>query len=306
MNFADRLSAAMLQKESQVCVGLDPRLDSMPAHLLKKYADLKPSGCGCGRQEVAACYEEFCSAIIEAIAPHAVAVKLQLASFEPYTAPGIRAFRHLVRKASAAGLIVIADAKRGDIGISAGAYSSAYLGAPAGLNGSLHSLEIDALTVNPLFGSDGLAPFIQDCGQYGKGLFVLVKTSNPGSAELQDLKLESGELWYEHLAGLVDSWGRELTGSEGYSSIGAVVGATHPEALSRLRELLPHAILLLPGFGAQGAGAADVAPAFDSRGLGGLVTASRSIIYAGRGEDFAQAAAQAAEQMRAGLWAAAR
>lgn len=301
-NFADKLTAAMLAKQSQVCVGLDPRIDRMPAHLLERYRAIEPSGCGCGRKEAAACLEEFCSEIIDAVAPHAVAVKLQLACFEQYSAPGFRAFRRLVKKASKAGLIVIADAKRGDIGISAAAYSAAFLGAPTGLNGRLNSLEIDALTVNPLFGGDGIEPFINDCRGYGKGIFILVRTSNPGAAELQDLRLESGELWHEHLAGIVDGWGQDLIGEEGYSSVGAVVGATQPEALGRLRALMPKAILLLPGYGAQGAGPADVAPAFDSRGLGALVTASRSIIYAGDGEDYAEAAARAALRMRVGLW----
>ncbi|MFA5809309.1 MAG: orotidine-5'-phosphate decarboxylase [Thermoleophilia bacterium] len=303
-NFADRLSTAILAKQSQVCVGLDPRIDRMPEHLLARYRAIEPSGCGCGRKEAAACLEEFCSDVIDAVAPHAVAVKLQLACFEQYSAPGFRAFRRLVKKASKAGLIVIADAKRGDIGISAGAYSTAFLGAPAGLNGKLNSLEIDALTVNPLFGGDGIEPFINDCRKFGKGIFVLVRTSNPGAAELQDLRLESGELWHEHLAGMVDGWGQDLIGEEGYSSVGAVVGATQPAALVRLRALLPKAILLLPGYGAQGAGPAEVAPAFDSRGLGALVTASRSIIYAGGGEDYAEAAAGAAQRMRAGLWLA--
>lgn len=292
----------MLAKKSHVCVGLDPRIDSMPAHLLERYRAIEPSGCGCGRKEAAACLEEFCTSIIESVAPYAAAVKLQLACFEQYSAPGFRAFRRLVKKASKAGLIVIADAKRGDIGISAAAYSSAFLGAPDGLNGKLNSLEIDALTVNPLFGGDGIEPFINDCREYGKGIFVLVRTSNPGAAELQDLRLETGELWHERLAGLVAGWGEDLTGKEGYSSVGAVVGATQPEALARLRALLPKAILLLPGYGAQGAGPAEVAPAFDLRGLGALVTASRSIIYAGGGEDYAEAAAGAAQRMRAGLW----
>ena len=294
----------VLAKKSQVCVGLDPHIDLMPVHLLDHYRAIEPSGCGCGRKEAAACLEEFCSDIIDAIAPHAAAVKLQLACFEQYSAPGFRAFRRMVRKASEAGLIVIADAKRGDIDISATAYSSAFLGAPKGLNGRLNSLEIDALTVNPLFGNDGLEPFIKDCREHGKGIFVLVKTSNPGSAELQDLRLESGELWHEHLAGLVDEWGRKLTGDRGYSSIGAVVGATEPETLVRLRGLMPSAILLIPGYGAQGAGPADVAPVFDSRGMGALATASRSIIYAGSDKDYAESAAEAAREMRAGLWRA--
>ncbi len=276
----------------------------MPAPLLDRFRPQASQGCGCGRKEVAECFEEFSAAIIDAVAPHAAAVKLQLACFEQYGPPGFKAFRHLVRRAAKAGLIVIADAKRGDIGLSAQAYSSAFIGSPAGMDGPLKGLEIDALTVNPLFGQDGMEPFLDDCRSHAKGIFVLVKTSNPGSAQLQDLRLENGLLWYEHLAGLVDGWGAGLVGAEGYSSVGAVVGATHPEAIGRLRHLMPRAFFLLPGYGAQGAGAADVAAAFDCDGLGALVTASRSIIYAVSDADFAAAAGEAARRMKEELWSA--
>ncbi|MDA8167376.1 MAG: orotidine-5'-phosphate decarboxylase [Actinomycetota bacterium] len=298
------MAAAIQSKGSPICVGIDPRLEKMPAPLLDRFRAQAPQGCGCGRKEVAECFEEFSAAIIDAVAPHAAAVKLQLACFEQYGPPGFKAFRHLVRRAAKAGLIVIADAKRGDIGLSAQAYSSAFIGSPAGMNGPLRGLEIDALTVNPLFGQDGLEPFLDDCRRHGKGIFVLVKTSNPGSAQLQDLRLENGSLWYEHLAGLVDGWGAGLIGAEGYSSVGAVVGATHPEAIGRLRQLMPRAFFLLPGYGAQGAGAADVAAAFDCDGLGALVTASRSIIYAVSDADFAAAAGEAARRMKEELWSA--
>ncbi len=299
-NFADRLAAAILDKQSQVCVGLDPRLEEMPPFLVEKY---RGSGtAGCGRKEVAACFEEFGAAIIDAVAPHAVALKLQLACFEQYGPPGFKSFRHLVRRAATAGLIVIADAKRGDIGVSAAAYAAAYLGSPAGLEGGVTGLEIDAMTVNPLFGTDGLEPFLSSCADYGKGIFILVKTSNPGSADLQDLELASGLLWHEHLAGMVREWGAELVGDSGYSSTGAVVGATHPGAVARLRSMMPGVFFLLPGFGAQGASAADIAAAFDREGLGGLAAASRSIIYAGKGQDFAKAAATATAAMKADLW----
>jgi len=296
-NFADRLNAAILAKQSQVCVGLDPRLDKMPASLVDRYRAEPRKGCGCGRNEIGECFHDFGAAIIDAVAPAAVAIKLQLACFEQYGPPGIKAFKHLCRRAAKAGLIVIADAKRGDIGISAAAYSSAFIGRPEGLDGKIDGFNADALTVNPLFGSDGMQPFIDDCQEYGAGIFVLVKTSNPGAAELQDLI-------YEKVASLVDKWGVGLVGESGYSSVGAVVGATHPEVLAALRQQLPATSFLLPGYGAQGAGAADVAAAFDSRGLGALVTASRSIIYAGGGEDFAAQASEAAERMRDELWQA--
>ncbi|MCL4473711.1 MAG: orotidine-5'-phosphate decarboxylase [Actinobacteria bacterium] len=325
-NFADRLSAEILARRSQVCVGLDPSVERMPAPLVEKYRAAPAQGCGCGRHEIAECFEEFCAAIIDAVAPHAVAVKPQLACFEQYGPPGLKAFKHLCNRASRAGLLVVADAKRGDIGISAAAYSAAYIGRPRGFDGAIANLGADAITVNPLFGSDGMQPFLDDCGKYGAGIFVLVKTSNPGSAELQDLLVIEGgssgaaaepgagaggsrqnpRKLHEIIAAHVDRWGRGMVGESGYSSVGAVIGATHPEELAGLRKLLPRTPFLVPGYGSQGAGAADVAAAFDSQGLGALVTASRSIIYAGQGEDFAVGAAEAAERMRAELWQASR
>lgn len=299
-NFADRLTAAIIEKQSQVCVGLDPRLGSMPDAVLRDRGH--DSGKSCGNREAAAAIESFCAGIIEAVAQHAVAVKPQLACFELYGPPGIRAFEHTCKRAAGAGLLVIADAKRGDIGISAESYSAAFIGRPPGLEGELGGFGADAVTVNPLFGSDGVEPFINDCSRHGKGLFILVKTSNPGAVELQDLELSSGGTLSERIAVLVSSWGADLVGSSGYSSIGAVVGATDSRAISRYRQMMPRAFLLLPGYGAQGATARDVSGAFDSEGLGALVTASRSIIYAGKDEAYAQAAAAAAADMREELW----
>ncbi|MEK6536463.1 MAG: orotidine-5'-phosphate decarboxylase [Actinomycetota bacterium] len=323
-NFADKLATAILARQSQVCVGLDPRLDRMPPALVERYREAPRKGRGCGRHEIGACFEEFGAAIIDAVAPHAVAIKLQLACFEQYGPPGINAFKHLCKRAAKAGLIVIADAKRGDIGISAAAYAAAFIGRPQGFDGEIDGFNADALTVNPLFGSDGMQPFIDDCENYGAGIFVLVKTSNPGSADLQDLIVMAGPdsggatagasgssgqtpgKFHEKVASLVDKWGAGLIGESGYSSVGAVIGATYPETLATLRQSLPHTPFLLPGYGTQGAGAAEVAPAIDSRGLGALVTASRSIIYAGAGKDFAGRAAEAAERMRVELWQASR
>ncbi len=322
-NFADRLNDAILAKNSQVCVGLDPRLDHMPESLIGRYRDQPRQGCGCGRHEIGACFYEFGAAIIDAVASHAVAVKMQLACFEQYGPPGFKAFKHLCDHAAKQGLLVIADAKRGDIGLSAAAYSAAYIGRPDGFDGKIDNLGADALTVNPLFGTDAMQPFIDDCAQYGAGIFVLVKTSNPGSADLQDL-IVAGEKspsvisgsssptagsaasntrkFHEKVASLVDSWGENLIGETGYSSIGAVIGGTHPETLASLRKLLPRTPFLIPGYGTQGAVAADMSAAFDKRGLGALVTASRSIIYAGAGENFAASAAEAAAAMRDELW----
>ncbi len=302
-NFADRLTAAIIGKSSQVCVGLDPRLDSIPSVILEEHRPAEGAN-GCGRSEAAAAIEQFCAGIIEAVAPSVAAVKPQLACFEPYGPPGIRALRHTCRRAAEAGLLVIADAKRGDIGISAESYSAAFIGRPRGLEGDLDNFGADAMTVNPLFGSDGVEPFIRDCAGYGKGLFVLVRTSNPGASELQALELSGGGTVSDRLAGMVVDWGRDLVGESGYSSIGAVVGATDSSAIGGFREMMPGVFFLLPGYGAQGASAGDVAAAFDSDGLGALVTASRSIIYAGNDASYAEAAAAAAERMRVELWEA--
>lgn len=302
-NFADRLAAAITEKQSQVCVGLDPRLESMPEPLLERYRREAVAG----REAVAACLEDFSAGVLAAVEPYVVAVKLQLACFEQYGPPGMAAFGRLCGLASSLGLLVIADAKRGDVGISAAGYAAAYLGRPRGLSGDIDGYGADAMTINPLFGSDGVQPFLNDCVSYGKGVFVLVKTSNPGSEELQDLAAGTdGRPFFEQVADLVREWGRDNVGREGYSSVGAVVGATQAGALSRLRELLPQAFFLLPGYGAQGATAADVSPAFDRRGLGAIVSASRSIIYAGSDDGYADAAAGAARKMKDELWAAAR
>lgn len=305
-NFADRLVETILQKQSPLCVGLDPHLKLMPPHILERYRSRDPGGCGCGRQEVADCFEEFSAAIIEAVAPAAAAVKIQLACYEEYGPPGMMAFLRTCERAAKAGLIVIADAKRADIGISAASYSAAYLGRPQGLNGPLKPLKIDAMTVNPLFGSDGMEPFLSDCREYGKGIFVLVKTSNPGSAELQNLTIAGNGAFHERVASLVAGWGEGLLGQSGYSSVGAVVGATHPEIITKLRKQLPRAFFLVPGVGAQGAGVAEAALAFDNKGLGALITASRSIIYAGSGDNYATLAGEAARQLQEALWSAGR
>lgn len=301
-NFADRLAAAIVEKQSQVCVGLDPRLEKIPAKLIGE-AEAGAAG-GCGNREASRAIENFCYAIIEAVAPYVVAVKPQLACFEAYGPPGIRAFKHVCRRATEAGLLVVADAKRGDIGISAESYSAAFIGRPEGLEHKGGGFGADAVTVNPFFGSDGVEPFIRDCTRYGRGLFILVRSSNPGAAELQDLELASGGTVSDRIADLVAGWGTDLVGRSGYSSIGAVVGATGGAAIGHFRQAMPGVPFLLPGYGAQGASVEDVAAAFGPEGLGALVTASRSIIYAGRDDAFARAAADAAAEMRDEIWQA--
>jgi orotidine-5'-phosphate decarboxylase len=236
-----------------------------------------------------------CRAVIDAAGPACVGVKPQVACFEALGAPGWQALHETARHARAAGLLVLADAKRGDIDISARRYAEAFI-APGGL-------EADALTVNPYLGADSLEPFTEAARAAGAGLFVLVRTSNPGAADLQDLELADGGRVWERAAKLVDGLGTAGARS-GLSEVGAVVGATAPEHLARARELMPHAVFLLPGIGAQGGRVEELAPAFAPGRAGGLVTSSRSIVFAherDRGEP-ADAARAEAERLRAAAW----
>jgi orotidine-5'-phosphate decarboxylase len=279
--FGDRLADAVERKQSQLCVGLDPRLELLPVELR---AEPSP----------ALAAERFCRGIVDAVCPHAVAVKPQLAFFEALGAEGIRTFEQVCAYAREAGLLVIADGKRGDIGSTARAYASAYLERRA-----------DALTVNPYLGRESLEPFLAACRQHGAGIFCLVKTSNAG-ADVQDVTLSDGSLLWQHVARLVAEWGEELVGGRGLSSVGAVVGATHPRAVSEARKLMPQTILLLPGVGEQGGSPADLARAFTAGPASALVTASRSVIYAYRSsdEDWRRAAGAEAARLRAEVWAA--
>jgi orotidine-5'-phosphate decarboxylase len=280
--FGDRLAEAVERKQSQLCVGLDPRLELLPVELR---AEPSP----------ALAVERFCRGIVDAVCPHAVAVKPQLAFFESLGAEGIRTFEQVCAYAREAGLLVIADGKRGDIGSTARAYASAYLERRA-----------DALTVNPYLGRESLEPFLAACRQHGAGIFCLVKTSNAG-ADVQDVTLTDGSTLWQHVARLVAEWGEELVGAKGLSSVGAVVGATHPRAVSEARKLMPQTIILLPGVGEQGGSPADLARAFTAGPASALVTASRSVIYAYRGsdEDWRRAAGAEAARLRAEVWAAA-
>src|SRR5215208_6870628 len=252
--FGDRLAEAIERKRSQLVVGLDPRLDLLPVELRG--------------DAPATAVSRFSRGIVDAVAPHAVAIKPQLAFFEALGPDGMRALEEVCAYAHAAGLLVIADGKRGDIGSTARAYAAAYLQPRAGA---------DALTVNPYLGSDSLEPFLAACRREGAGIFCLVKTSNEGGADVQDLVLRDGRLLWQHIARLVGEWGEDLVGERGLSSVGAVVGATHPRAVGEARRMLPRAILLLPGVGAQGATPADVARAFTSGPASALVTVSRAV-----------------------------
>ncbi len=292
--FADRLADQVERKRSQLVVGLDPRPELLPLELRG------PTHTGGPAAAAEAC-ERFCRGIVDAVAPYVVAVKPQLAFFEALGAPGFGALEQICAYARSAGLLVLADGKRGDIGSTARAYAAAYLEP----RDSLPPLA-DALTVNPYLGQDSLEPFLAACRRSGAGVFCLVKTSNSGSVDIQDATLSDGRPLWHHVAELVGHWGDELAGERGLSSVGAVVGATYPRAIGEARRLLPRAVLLLPGVGAQGAGPADVARAFTSGPASALVPVSRSILYAFRtaSEDWRTAAAQAAAHLQRDVWTA--
>ncbi|HEY6963438.1 MAG TPA: orotidine-5'-phosphate decarboxylase [Gaiellaceae bacterium] len=276
--FADRLAAEVERKRSQLVVGLDPRPDLLPVEL---------------RGDVA----RFCCGLVDAVAPHAVAVKPQLAFFEALGPAGLAAFDETCLYARRAGLLVIADGKRGDIGSTARAYAQAYL------EGDLP--RADALTVNPYLGRESVEPYLAAARREGAGVFVLVKTSNAG-ADVQDVLMRDGRPLWQHVADLVAEWGEELVGDVGLSSVGAVVGATHPRAVAEARRLMPQAIMLVPGIGAQGGSVTDLVRAFQSGPASALVNASRSVIYAFResGGDYRTAAGAEAARLKQEIWAA--
>ena len=245
-----------------------------------------------------------CRAAIDAAGPACVAVKLQLACFERLGAPGWSALERVVAVGREHGLLVIADGKRGDIALTSRAYAQALVGETPGPFGPVPGLGVDAFTANPLLGRDSLEPLVAAARTAGAGCFCLVRTSNAGAADVQDLVVEGRPL-HERLAEMVDELGADTVGAHGLSSVGAVCGATRPEHLGRLRELMPHAVFLLPGVGAQGGTVEGLGPAFRPHPAAGLVASSRSIVDAhlGRGGDPAAAAARAAEDLRAATWA---
>ncbi len=300
-NFADRLMAAIEEKNSRVCVGIDPVFGRLPAHLMVELVE--PGWYS--EDDVLKVVRAFCEAILASVARAAVAVKFNSAFFEALSPRGPELLYHLITRSTRLGLLTVVDAKRSDISSTAKAYASGgfsqYL--PEAMRPP------DAVTVGPWLGSDGVLPFVEQAGQLGAGVFVLVKTSNPSSAEIQDLEA-GGKAIYVHVAELVNGWGEELVGECGYSSVGAVVGATYPEQLAELREVMPRTPFLVPGYGAQGGGPEDVVGAFDDNGLGAIVNSSRGIIYAYQderyaddfgGQKYAEAAAQAAEDMRVAI-----
>lgn len=278
--FANRLHAAVRRTGTPVVVGLDPRFDWLPADVI-----------GRARQEhddsiavAAAAFEEFCVRLIDVVAPLVPAVKPQAAFFEEYGPDGCLALARVIRYARQAGLLVICDAKRGDIGSTAEAYARAYL---AGENPRAAIWQADALTVNPYLGSDTLDPFVKVAVERGAGIYVLVRTSNPGAGTFQD-RLTDGVPLYRSVADLVEELSSDLVDVHGYGPVGAVVGATYPQELAELRRAMPHVPFLIPGYGSQGGTGADVAAAFDARGLGAIVNNSRGINFAYRQPAYAE------------------
>ena len=276
-HFADRLSAAVRAKGNALCVGLDPRWESLPLELRNRHDETTLEG-------IARAYEEFCQRVLEIVAPFVPVVKPQSAFFEACGPAGMIALQHVLQPAQRLGLITILDGKRNDIASTAAAYADAAL---AGMEfaGRLHPVwDADALTVNPYLGRDAVEPFLQSARRSGRGVFVLVRTSNPGAGQFQDLE-SGGKPLYVHVAEAVEAWSRENLGKEGFGDVGAVVGATYPAEMAVLRAIMPSVIFLVPGFGAQGATSADTAAAFRADGLGATVNSSRGILFPYRPEE---------------------
>ena len=280
-HFADRLLELIQARNAPACVGLDPILEKLPAGLLSVYGLSEPSASGVPPcvESAAAAIEAFGRGVIDAVAAHVPAIKINIAFFEPYHDVGIAVYRRLIQTAHDAGLIVIGDIKRGDIGHSSSEYARAHLGLPIQ---PVDATLPDAVTVNPYFGVEGVRPFIESAAATGRGLFVLVQTSNPSAVEVQGVMAADGRPIVEHVASLVQRWAVEpgLQGRSGYSCVGAVVSPRDLESTRRIRGLMPNCLFLVPGLGAQGRTADEAATCFRTDGTGALVTASRSVIYA--------------------------
>lgn len=295
----DRLMESIAQKQNPTVAGLDPKLEYVPESIRNRaFAQY-----GRTFEGAAAAILEFNKKIIDALADIVPAVKPQCAYYEMYGWQGMKVLEETIAYAKAKGLFVIADGKRNDIGSTMQAYATAWLGETDVDGEKLAAFDADALTVNGYLGTDGVLPLADVCRARDRGIFVLAKTSNPSSDELQNQSFEGGETLYEALGRFCEEWGTDLKGKYGYSGVGAVVGATWPAQLTELRKMLPHTFFLVPGYGAQGGAADDVAPAFDENGLGAVVNASRSILCAWKKqnaaqEDFAECARTEAVRMR--------
>ena len=295
----DRLIRNIQKMSNPTVAGLDPKLDFIPGFIKERafaqYGDTL--------EAAAQALLDFNKGLIDALYDIVPAVKPQCAYYEMYGWQGMHTLQQTIAYAKAKGMFVITDGKRNDIGTTMQAYAAAHLGNVQVNGQALSPFDADALTVNGYLGSDGIAPLLQICKQRDKGIFVLVKTSNPSSGELQDRLLQDDKTVYETMGAMCEEWGSDDIGEQGYSSVGAVVGATYPEQLTELRQKLPHTFFLVPGYGAQGAGARDIAGAFDHNGMGAVINSSRGIMcaYQKQGVDereYALAARREALRMR--------
>ena len=267
----DKLIDGIIAMQNPTCVGLDTLFDYLPE-------DMKAGAKTF--EDVAERVLEFNKTLIDNIYDIVPSVKVQIAYYEMYGAAGMKAYYETLRYAAEKGLVVIADAKRNDIGSTAACYAKAFLGETQVNGENIKAFPSDYVTVNGYLGSDGILPFVEQCEKNDKGIFVLVKTSNPSGAEIQNMVLDNGMPMYEYVGGLVEKWGESTVGKYGYSAVGAVVGATHPTEAARLREILPHTFFLIPGYGAQGGNAEMLKSCFGKNGLGGVVNNSRGILCA--------------------------
>lgn len=279
-SYAERLDANVIRRGNPVVVGLDPRLEQLPRSITEKSKSHSTPA-----EQVAAAFEEFCCRIIDVVAPLVPAVKPQSAFFEELGPAGSAVLARVIRKARDAGLLVICDAKRGDIGSTAEAYARAYL---AGEDPDAAPYAADALTVSPYLGRDTLEPFVKMSAERGAGIYVLVRTSNPGAASFQNLTGAGGKPVYREVAQVVEQLALETSAGYAYGAVGAVVGATYPQELNELRAIMPHAPLLIPGYGSQGGRGADIPGAFAGDGRGAVVNSSRGIIFAYERKDYSQ------------------
>ena len=295
-NITDKLIKAIHEKQNPTVLGLDTQISHLPEEFASKidYADKANI-----TKSICDAIFEYNKLLVNTLCDIIPSVKIQIAYYELLGADGIKLFKKTIDLSKQAGMIVMADAKRNDIGSTAGAYSSAFIGESDLGNGvSKAMFNADIVTVNPYLGTDGIKPFLDDCEKYSKGIFALVKTSNPSSGEFQNLKCEDGKYLYAHVADKVSQWGENQIGEYGYSSVGAVVGATYPEEGGILRKAMPHTFFLIPGYGAQGGTAKSLLPCFDKNGSGGIVNASRSILTAHKNSNLSTVDAVREEAVR--------
>lgn len=295
----DKLLEKIVEKQNPTVAGLDPKLAYIPGYI--KQASYEKFGKTL--EGAADALLIFNKGLIDALCDIVPAVKPQAAYYEMYGWQGVKVLTETIAYAKEKGLYVIIDGKRNDIGATMQSYATAHLGLTDIEGENFEAFGGDCLTVNGYLGSDGIDPLLNVCAERDKSIFVLVKTSNPSSGELQDRALADGESVYRAMGAMCEGWGEKLVGKYGYSGVGAVVGATYPAQLGELRKALPHTFFLVPGYGAQGGAADDVAPAFDENGLGAIVNSSRGIMCAWQKEncseeDYAQAARREAIRMR--------